>query len=41
MPANSRFSVAPTLDAPYADDEFRLTRAAIEVHGKNLPVVPG
>jgi hypothetical protein len=41
MPANSRFSAAPTPDAPYADDEFRLARAAIEVHGEELAAYPG
>ncbi len=41
MPANSHSSAAPTPDAPYADDEFRLSRAAIEVHGEELAGYPG
>ena len=41
MPTTSRFSAAPTPAAPHGDDEFRLARAAIEVHGEELAGYPG
>src|SRR5215212_9898158 len=40
MTTNSSSSATPTPDAPYADD-FRLARAAIEVHGEELAGYPG